>query len=127
MPEVMRRVISSASAMVHNILSGPDFAEEYVSGLPCVSRLRVKGLSLMCHGELESELELWDSSALELGCGMGMEVVGVYARVEGCVLVLGGSKREIVKIRRRRVLYWWVVRGIGRLVLGARGFGLALG
>ena len=72
----------------------------------------------MCHGELELELELWDSPALELGCGMGMEVVGVYARVEGWVLVLGGSKREMVKMRRRRVLYWWVVRGIGRLVLG---------
>jgi hypothetical protein len=103
-PEVMRRVISSASAMVHKILSGPDFAEAYVSGLPCMSRWRVKGLSSMCYGELELELELWDSPALELGCGMGMELVGVYPRVEGCVLVLGGSKREIVKIRRRRVL-----------------------
>jgi hypothetical protein len=29
-----------------------------------------------------------------------------------------GSKREMVKMRRRRVLYWLVVRGIGRLVLG---------
>ncbi len=77
MPEVIRRVISSASAMVHKILSGPDFAEAYVSGLPLVSKLRVKGLSLMFHGELELELELWDSPALELGCGMGMEVVGV--------------------------------------------------
>jgi hypothetical protein len=96
-PEVMRRVISSASAMVHKILSGPDFAEEYVSGLPCVSRLRVKGLSLMCHGELESELELWDSPALELGCGMGMEVVGVYARVEGCVLVLGEVSERLLR------------------------------
>jgi hypothetical protein len=47
-----------------------------------------------------------------------MEVVGVYARAEGWVLVLGGSKREMVKMRRRRVLYWWVVRGIGRLVFG---------
>ncbi len=47
-----------------------------------------------------------------------MEVVGVYAKVEGWVLVLGGSKQEMVKMRRRRVLYWWVVRGIGRLVLG---------
>ncbi len=42
---------------------------------------------------------------LKLGCGMGMEVVGAYARVEGRALVLGGSKREMVKMRRRRVLY----------------------
>ncbi len=62
----------------------------------------------MCHGELELVVELWDSPALELGCGMGIEVGGVYARVEGWVLVLGGSKREMVKMRWRRVLYWWV-------------------
>jgi hypothetical protein len=51
-----------------------------------VSKLRDDGLSLLCAGEFELELcsvllEFWDSPVLELGCRMGMEVVGVYARV----------------------------------------------
>jgi hypothetical protein len=55
-PDAMRRVISSASAMVHKSLSGPDFAEEYVSDLRWRSKLRVRGLSSMFVVGLELEL-----------------------------------------------------------------------
>ncbi len=52
-PNAMRRVISSASAMIHKNLSGPDFAEVYVSvGLPWRSKFRVRELSSMCVVEL---------------------------------------------------------------------------
>ncbi len=104
--------------MVHKSLSGPDFAEWYVRGLPWRSKLRDKGCLWCVLGSWS-----WSNArrcwSCDLRCGMGMDVVGVYARVEGWVLVfLGGSKREMVRMRRRQVLYWCVVRGIGRLVLG---------
>ncbi len=46
------------------------------------------------------------------GCSRGI-VEG-----EGVSFGVGGRRREMVRIRRRRVLYWCVVIGIGRLVLG---------
>ncbi len=49
-PDIMSRMISSASALAHANLSGPRLADAYVSGLPFTSRLRVSigdfGISL---------------------------------------------------------------------------------
>ncbi len=45
-PERMRRLISSVSALAHASRSGPRLAELHVSGLPLVSRLRVSRKSL---------------------------------------------------------------------------------
>ena len=45
-PERIRRMISSASALAHASRSGPRLAELYVSGLPSLSRFRVSRKSL---------------------------------------------------------------------------------
>ena len=40
-PDIISRMISSASALAHATLSGPRLADAYVSGLPFTSRFRV--------------------------------------------------------------------------------------
>ncbi len=85
-PERIRRMISSASALAHASRSGPRLAELYVSGLPLVSKLRVsrRSLGLLMESGPESRTfalrALWvrsrRRSSLELFAGRRRRVGG---------------------------------------------------
>ncbi len=83
-PERMRRIISSDSALAHASRSGPRLAELYVSGLPLASRLRISRKSLGLSVESGPEIRTFAFRAL-------------------CARSLRRSSRELFAGRRSRV------------------------